>query len=647
MSYRGEDLDLRLPSGWQGQGGNAQRGEFRSLETEGYGSPAQGLGSPIYVDDTLLACCNHAYDVALAHRAGEVRIEHLLYALTRIDAAAEVLETNGIRDAGLRRETATIIASEIPIGLSNGTATPQRSAAFEEALRLAAAHAYRRKAAAGVADLLHVFFDVKPDLPGLDILRRHAPAIGLERQQSGSREPQPPFLTPPTYFAEIPREPAYQPVAYPAYPAPSPQPRTPVAPRSDILPTAQDSIQNSRLDALEKMIRTVGDDLSSERKMFSGVLGDMQRDLSAQRGVPDGVVERLNAVEQSLRSRDSEIARQLAGISERLAEIDNLSGGAGLGAGEAGKIISRLDVIERSMREREGETGESLASVSERMKALERAINMQPEAVVDMTPLEGRLSDIETALLSVDGGGAVRDPQLEAQIEERLEALEQALATRLGAIEQRLSADRAADTDTAAAVQAELKALASVVTTNANGAERIAANLQERLQEIGTVGQQSHSALAQVTGFVGPLGDRLSQLEVQSRQALQETAAARSDFVNELSDVHDAIMKLNANQHALAESIESTRKEEVTALGAVTHRLAALESGLNMPQEELNRLSGNLDKMYRVQIERYHRRNRFWFWLFGTDDWIGASWPSQTARVENELRALKRAGEDD
>jgi hypothetical protein len=45
--------------------------------------------------------------------------------------------------------------------------------------------------------------------------------------------------------------------------------------------------------------------------------------------------------------------------------------------------------------------------------------------------------------------------------------------------------------------------------------------------------------------------------------------------------------------------------------------------------------------MHRVTIERYFRRNRFWYWLFGTDDWVAASWPSQSHRIAEELKAVK------
>jgi hypothetical protein len=55
----------------------------------------------------------------------------------------------------------------------------------------------------------------------------------------------------------------------------------------------------------------------------------------------------------------------------------------------------------------------------------------------------------------------------------------------------------------------------------------------------------------------------------------------------------------------------------------------------------LTALSGTVDKMHKVTVERYYRRNRFWYWLFGTDDWLAASWPSQSARIAEELRNIK------
>ena len=90
MGYRGEDLDLRTPQSWAtgtpDPGAQAEPSPQRGRRSATL-APRNG---PIWVDDTVMACCNHAYDVAVAHRSAEVRLEHLLHALTRIDAASEV-----------------------------------------------------------------------------------------------------------------------------------------------------------------------------------------------------------------------------------------------------------------------------------------------------------------------------------------------------------------------------------------------------------------------------------------------------------------------------------------------------------------------------------------------------------------------------
>src|SRR5262245_40551695 len=132
MSYRGEDLDLRTPQTWTGVPGDLAGGTDLSLPQNGKRTPYPS--GPISVDATVLGCANQAYEMAAAHRAGEVRIEHLLNAMTRIDAAAAALETRGVRVAALRRETATIIASEIPAVAGGGVTSPRRSDEFAEVL---------------------------------------------------------------------------------------------------------------------------------------------------------------------------------------------------------------------------------------------------------------------------------------------------------------------------------------------------------------------------------------------------------------------------------------------------------------------------------------------------------------------------------
>src|SRR5262245_11870180 len=133
MAYRGDDLDLRTQQGWSSSSRDAGAGEqpnwwTRSTIYKG------GRSDPLWVDDNVMACCNHAYDLALAHRAPEVRLEHLINALTLNEAAAQVLEARGLSVAALRRDSGAAIANDIPAA-TRGKTQPRRSWALHEMLR--------------------------------------------------------------------------------------------------------------------------------------------------------------------------------------------------------------------------------------------------------------------------------------------------------------------------------------------------------------------------------------------------------------------------------------------------------------------------------------------------------------------------------
>lgn len=707
MDYRGGDLDLRTP-------GQQSRSDGGFGDRDFSGSTGTSLGAaPIYVDDTLMSCCNHAYDVAVAHRSSDVRLEHLLYALTRIDAAAEVLEAAGIRDAGLRRDGATIIASEIPIGLTNGTSQPRRSAAFEEALRLAAQQGYRRNRPATVSDLLHVFLEVKPDLPGLELLRRHMPHSYREADDYASYAMPPP--APPRFVESRPRAPIIE----------EPRPAR-YEPQETV-----DAYQNARLGELEHMVRSLREELSSERNTFGVMLTDMKRDLSTQRPVSSGVDpspmlremmertnERLATIERGVAMRIEDLNRQLGGVADKLEGMArrDLSGGVDMepinrqfsmlmqkveaieaqdrpegpelnnmtrqlqlvmskltaleqstGDGELDidimPILARLEGVESAVRERNGAQDETFVAVSERLKGLERLMGTQPDVQVDLSSLESRLSDIETAVMSQDS--SVQSNRLD----ERLDSLEQLVSQQFTKIGQSLSLDRMPDVDLTTALQSEIKALSGALATSQATQERMASSLQteikgisafaaaggapnldgvfdglqDRLRDVAVMGERLSEMSREQQQANAALASRLENLEQRIMRTDEGMASGRADFVRELGDVHEAIMKLNSNQHAISQSIDGWRGETTNQVHEVSSRLVSMQQNLGGPSEDLSRLSQNLDKMYRVTVERYHRRNRFWFWLFGTDDWIGASWPSQTARVEQELQALKRS----
>ena len=161
MAYKGNDLDLR-PARPSAPAREAPGAAERAAAAAG-ARPASA--DPIPVDDTVLACCNCAYDVARFHGSEDVRLQHLLHALTRVGAAAELLAELEIRVDALRRETAVAIAAEMPAGLVADHGTPHASAAFEDVLRRAADQGAKHSAPAGLPDLLRTVLGGGPGSP--------------------------------------------------------------------------------------------------------------------------------------------------------------------------------------------------------------------------------------------------------------------------------------------------------------------------------------------------------------------------------------------------------------------------------------------------------------------------------------------------
>ena len=158
MAYRGEDLDLRTPPGANPGPAEplaqAEGGVFVGSGRRERSPPAQ-RSAPIWVDDTVLDCCNYAFDVALAHRSAEVRLEHLLFALTRIEAAADILESRGIRVAAAAPRSRHRDFDRHSRGPRARQGTPRRVGRRSRTrFGWPPIRAYRRQMAVGVGDIL-------------------------------------------------------------------------------------------------------------------------------------------------------------------------------------------------------------------------------------------------------------------------------------------------------------------------------------------------------------------------------------------------------------------------------------------------------------------------------------------------------------
>jgi hypothetical protein len=570
MGYRGDDLDLRTPQATPGDVSISQPAE--PFVQPSRPRPSAPRAAPIWVDDILLDCCNHAYDVASAHRAPEVRLEHLIYALTRVDEAIETLEQRGVRVAGLRREAATVVATEIPVVGGTGKTTPRRAEAMEEALRLAAAHAYRRQAPASAGDLIHVLLDGGIELP-----------TSL-RSLPTTMRPLEPALEVETFRERVRNGP------------------TRMQPMRSLAADYGSTTQTSRIDAIEQSLRTLTMELANERKILSGVLQDLQRELMAQRedtsrlgGITQDKFQslfgdRLNSLEQAFLSNHS--------------------------APDTNAIEDRIGLLERALQ---GEISVTRAAVE--------ALGERPE--VDLAPILTRLETMEAAAGLERERRAANTQALSEEIKslalivERQPAELPAIVTT-PIIEHLNTQATARDAHHAAAIDAQSE-------TN----RRLAA-LEEAFNAFASRAENAASSAARE--------------RVELRELLQSLAARHQEGVTSLSDsltedfseVHDGLTRIHSDHTALATTLDHEAEGAANAFAALTARIESLEMASIKPVAMLETLSATVDKMHKVTVEKYYRRNRFWYWLFGTDDWLAASWPSQSARIAEELRAIKQ-----
>jgi len=583
MGYRGDDLDLRTP---QGAPSRPAQGEFVPFQpgdpffVAPRHRPAQATASrlaPIWVDQATLDCCNHAFDVAKAHRVPEVRVEHLIYALTCNDEAVDAIEVRSIEVAGLRREVATVLAAEPPAVQGNGRSAPRRSDTLEEVLRLAAAQAYRRNEPIGVGDLVHVLFDGSIDSPMLERLlgTQARPGAGT-RDIDAVRDRLRGVTAQETYASAFSTD----------FAGPAPAPLY---------------AQQSRIDALEHTVRAFMSEMSNERKILSGVLQDLQRELMTHRD------------ESSRFSTD----KMQAAATDRLQSLEQAYlASRGPSSADVGALQDRLGTVERTL----------LAEIAAVRAAVE-ALAERPAPSLD--GLESRIATVETAL---------------AEAQKRDAATEERLLGKLAALAESIERQPSEIAAVVAAPLIEhLNGLAVARDTQHAAVSDALADASQRIEALDTAlsghAERTESAAIRAAENFDALRDGVVRLG----EAVEDQHARFTDtLTRDIADLHDALGRLDTGQQVLSSSLDTQGQDAVDAFNGLAVRIDTLERASVRPMEMLEQLSDTVEKMHKVTIEKYYRRNRFWYWLFGTDDWLAASWPSQSARIAEELRALKR-----
>ena len=646
MTYRGQDLDLRVP-GVRDPGAASAGMHYAE-------PPRAGRSEPLWVDEAVLACCNHAYDLALAHRAHEVRIEHLLNAMTRVDAAARVLEARGIRVASLRRDSASLIVAEAGVGIPNGRHPPKTSEPLDDVIRLAARQAASRQSPATINDVLTVLIDMKRDLPGYHMLRSHYEGWNL-------RDPMEPRYVP----VEEPREWIRGPA--PGYYVSAPPRPEPYAPMTD-------TVHNSRLDTLERALRDLTHTLGSERAAMSQWMADMQRmdmrrrDEPVMAPRPDLSGPSLAAIERNVDAKFSELARSWSMLGERLQSIEqSIAKSRAEPVGVPAGLVDRLKAFE-GLDKRLAELDRTITVMADRMVGLERHLSDRPEAqVANLAPVLDRIAGLERNLSERIEGGSDISPLLE-----RMQNLELAIETkpavvsgdagafaqqfeaRIRAIEEAVTAQRSGFAHFAASMGGEMRQLAASVKLAPVGGDglkslvadqlqvftagldrqqsQISSNVsQPVLQRLAALSSQVESRQADSDRAFGAIAERLSSLERSLANWGQQNAEVGVTHERDIKEVHDALVRLNTNQTTLAQSMDQWRLDLTGDLGEISNRVKAAEAAAARPAQTLERMSQNMESLQNVAGRREESKSRFRHWLMGTDDWYGASWETNGA----------------
>jgi hypothetical protein len=577
MGYRGDDLDLRTPERWGG------KDLTRDL--------ARVAGEPFYVDDTVLACCNHAFDLALAHRAAEVRIEHLLNAITRTDAAASVLERRGINVALLRRETATSIAADSAFANSSTTmrVNPRRSAEFEDVLRLAADRAYPRRVAIGTEDVLVAMFDMNRDIAGIAMLRRHA--SGWTARDLGTAEPmvaaasyQARSVPTQPYFASEPRQSL---------------PPVPQVPAAVFGGTMTDAVQNNRIDQLERMIRDLSQEQSNERKTFAALIGELQRETFTQRDdtgrFHGSLSERLQSIEHMVSNVRPEPMQLPIGLMDRLQSVDGLERKLEDIGRAFSAVLDRLNGMDRTMAARPAGAGATvnMQPVLDRLASLERAVTTRPMPMVDMEPLHDRMTAFERAL-------AGRQAVDLAPLYDRLTALDRSLAARpaSGAVDMAPLHDRLTAIERSIASRPTPTMDLSAVNERMAGIERAIArypvpqpvDMGPLFERLNVIEQRSSEAGRLSSG----LGERFGQFERTMQTSLQ---ASNGGVADGLADRLKSIEEMLLSHQVEVGQLTGSMTEELQGLARDVRGNAGMGDRIqSLVGDRLQSFASNFDR---------------------------------------------------
>ena len=537
----------------------------------------------IHEDETVLDCCTHAHEIARAHGAREVMLEHLIHALARVPEAISILEERGFQVEPLRRESAAIIAGEIPVDQPSNNSAIRASKDFNTVMHLAAAKASAHdERSMGVRELLDALLGYDPKSRAVRLLKKYRSGAGAEETPDPLQEVR---GTLDRYATEV-RELRLSVV--------------------DLKDAQRASNGDTKLNAIEQKLATV----------LAEVVSDRSANSDRARGIQDWVA-----------AQRSDMASLQRVIGDRMALVEKAmqSQNGGAHAGQTHTLINdRFLSLQKSHEMSRGDVLRVEASVSDRMKAMERLVENHTSMIasgdggggnpVDLRALVERLASLENVIegKQFDGRG------LEAAMTEKLATLSRtlegqaggssrswtAMSDRLFALERAVGAQRAETQGIQQLVASEIKMLEKAINEanehRVNGASALFADpdLGDRFASLeksidamrtqhpadGQVGERLRvferlleSNLGTSSKSFNSLGDRLQVLEKSMTMQRTDVVSINNALDDELEQVRKALVALGHAQQTLSQAIDEWRLNNSGDLSIISNRLAALE----------------------------------------------------------------------
>ncbi len=584
MSAKNDDITARPAQGRYDLPG----GSYEIIETDVSGAtgPTTFGGAigrrvittyrPAYLseDETVLACCHHAHEVAKAHGAREVMLEHLVHALVRVPEAAQVLSDRGINVESLKRESAAVISSEIPVDHTMMVAQLRASKDFNTVMHLAAAAASRRdERQLGARDLLDALlrFDAKSRV--VRMIRRHA----IEGEIDEPVDPLAEVKGLMERYAGEQRD--LRLAVNELRNAQVGQSSAALAGLDDRMRGLERSINllvnsggGGRSD-LGDQLKTLQDTLftlRNEARASTDRLQLIERAISAGgvNGAGNGQIttligDRFLSVQKAMENHRADLARFEQGIGDRirLMEAKQLTG-------EPIEALSRkLETLETSLEARLVDNGKLESMLIDRLKAFEQ--------IAASAGANGKPMVLPPGLDTVGDRLQGLERQVSAQRAE-LQGWQGAMEKELKAIEEMFDLIPAEGAAGSGLSNGQMQALQQSIDAHRAETQRVAISMQERH---GTLERLVDQRLAAVGsgGNSGAVVERLAGLERMLTTARTDQASSRGALDGELEQIRKAMMALGNAQQTLSSAIDEWRQNNSGDLSVISNRLAKLE----------------------------------------------------------------------